>query len=154
MANAVVEAGPEAAILWAAESRLQLLPLVRAMGHGVGQQVRIPTPGTHGTRALFGALDLRTGRWGSLVRERRRTDAFLAFLEPRLAVYPQDPMLLMVDHFSRHTAPAVGHWLTAHPRVQWYYLPKYCAPLNPVERIGLRRKNPWAANRWDGAMRL
>ena len=124
IAKAVVEAGPEAAILYADESRLQLLPLVRAMWHWVGQQVRIPTPGTKVTRALFGALNMRTGRWVYVVRERLRTDDFLAFLEHLLVAYPQGPILLMVDNFSSHTAHAVGQWLAAHPRVHLYYLPK------------------------------
>jgi transposase len=154
IAKAVVEAGPEAAILYADESRLQLLPLVRAMWHWVGQQVRIPTPGTHVTRALFGALNMRTGRWVYVVRERLRTDDFLAFLEHLLVAYPQGPILLMVDNFSSHTAHAVGQWLAAHPRVHLDYLPKYCSHLNPVERIWLQLKNTLAANRLYGSMHL
>jgi transposase len=154
IAQAVVEAGPEAAILYADESRRQLLPLVRAMWHWVGQQVRIPTPGTNVTRALFGALNIRTGRWVYLVRERMRTADFLAFLERLLVAYPQGPILLMVDNFSSHTAQAVGQWRTAHPRVHLYYLPKYCSHLHPVERIWLQLKNTLAANRWYGSMHL
>jgi transposase len=81
MAQAVTEAGPEVTILYGDEARGPLLPLVRAMWHWVGQQLRIPTPGANVTRALFGALDIRTGRWVYLIRERRRTGDFLAFLE-------------------------------------------------------------------------
>jgi transposase len=154
IAKAVVEAGPEAAILYADESRLQLLPLVRAMWHWVGQQVRIPTPGTNVTRALFGALNIRTGRWVYVVRERMRTEDFLAFLEHLLVAYPQGPILLMVDNFSSHTAHAVSQWLTTHPRLHLYYLPTYCSHLNPVERIWLRLKNTLAANRLYGSMGL
>src|SRR5262245_12252986 len=73
LAKAVVEAGPEAAIRYAEESRLPLLPLLRPMWQWAGQQVRVPTPGTHITRARFGALHIRTGRWVYLVRERMRT---------------------------------------------------------------------------------
>jgi transposase len=42
LAKAVIEAGPEATILSADESRVQLLPVMRAMWHWVGQQLRIP----------------------------------------------------------------------------------------------------------------
>src|SRR5437867_2465674 len=63
IAKAVSEAGPELAILYGEESRVQLLPLIRAMWHWVGQQLRIPTPSTNVTRALFGALNIRTERW-------------------------------------------------------------------------------------------
>jgi transposase len=117
MAKAVLEAGPEAAILDADESRLQLLPLIRARWHWVGEQLRVPTPGTNVTRALFGALNIRTGRWVYLVRERMRKEDFLAFLEYLLVAYPQGPIVLIVDHVSRHTAHAVTVWLAAHPRL-------------------------------------
>jgi len=154
IATAGVEAGPEAAILDADESRLQLLPLVRAMWHWVGQPVRIPTPGTHVTRALFGALHMRTGRGVCVVRERMRTDDVLAFLEHLLVAYPQGAILLMVDNCSRHTAHAVGQWLTAHPRVHLDDLPKYGSHLNPVERIWLQLKNTSTATRLYGSMPL
>jgi hypothetical protein len=85
-AKAVVEAGPEAALLSADESRLPRLPLVRAMWPWVGQHVRLPTPDTKVTRARFGALHRRTGRWVYVVRERRRTDDFLAVLAHLLVV--------------------------------------------------------------------
>jgi transposase len=147
IAKAVVEAGPEAAILYGDESRVPLLPLIRAMWYWVGQPLRIPTPGTNVTRALFGALHSRTGQGVYLVRERMRTADFLACLESLLMAYPKGPIPLMVDNFSRHTAHAVEAWRAVHPRLQLYYLPKDCSPLNPVGRIWLRRKHTLAANR-------
>ena len=81
IAKAVVEAPPEAAILYADESRIQLLPLIRAMWHWVGQQIRVPTPGTNVTRVLFGAFNIRTGQWTYLVRERMFKEDFIVFLE-------------------------------------------------------------------------
>jgi transposase len=154
IAKAVLEAGPEAAILYADDSRLQLLPLVRAMWPWVGEQLRVPTPGTTGTRALFGALNIRTGRWVYLVRERMRKEDFVAFLEPLLMAYPQGPIGLIVDHVSSHTAHAVTVWLDAHPRLHLCFLPKYCSHLNPVERIWLRLKNMLAPNRLYGSIQV
>jgi len=154
IAKAVVEASPGAAILYADESRIQLLPLVRAMWHWVGQQIRIPTPGTNVTRVLFGALNIRTGRWTYLVRERMRKEDFVAFLEHLLVVYPSGPIILIVDNFSSHTAHLVRAWLENHPRLQLYYLPKYCSHLNPVEGIWLQLKDKLAANRLYGSMKL
>lgn len=154
IAKAVVEASPGAAILYADESRIQLLPLVRAMWHWVGQQIRIPTPGTNVTRVLFGALNIRTGQWTYLVRERMRKEDFVAFLEHLLVIYPSGPIILIVDNFSSHTAHLVRAWLENHPRLQLYYLPKYCSHLNPLEDIWLRLKNKLAANRLYGSMKL
>jgi transposase len=82
-----------------------------------------------------------------------RADAFLAFLEQLLVVYPEGPLLLIVDNFSSHTAQAVHPWLTTHARLRLYYLPKYCSHLNPVERIWLQLKNTLAANRLYGSRR-
>jgi len=152
MVKAVVDAPPEAVILYADESRVQLLPLIRAMWHWVGQQVRIPTPGTNVSRALFGALEIRTGQWTCLVRERMRKEDFVAFLEHLLVVYPNVPIILFVDNYSSHTAHLVRDWLESQQRLQMYYLPKYCSHLNPVEGIWLRLKGQIAANRLYGSI--
>ena len=154
IAKAAVEAPPEAAILYADESRVQLLPLIRAMWHWAGQQVRVPTPGSNKTRALFGAVNIRTGKWTYLVRERIRKEDFVAFLEHLLVVYPKHPILLIVDNYSSHTAHLVRDWLEAHPRLQSYFLPTYCSHLNPVEDIWLRLKNQVSANRLYGSMKV
>jgi transposase len=154
MAKAVVEAPLNTAILYADESRIQLLPLVRAMWHWVGQQIRVPTPGTNVTRTLFGALNIRTGQWTYLVRERMRKEDFIVFLEHLLVVYPGIPIILIVDNYSSHTAHLIREWLETHPRLQLYYLPKYCSHLNPVEDIWLRVKSKIAANRLYGSMQL
>jgi transposase len=50
IAEAVIAAGPQTVVLYADESRVSTLPLVRAMWQWVGQQGRIPTPGTNATR--------------------------------------------------------------------------------------------------------
>jgi hypothetical protein len=56
---------------------------------------------------------------------RMRTTDFLALLDHLLGAYPPGPIRRMVDNFSRHTAHAVGPWLTAHPRVHVYDWPRY-----------------------------
>jgi transposase len=152
IAQAVIDAGPEATVLYADESRLQLLPLVRAMWHWVGQQLRVPTPGSNVTRAVFGALNIRSGQWTYLVRQRMRKEDFVAFLEHLLTVYASGPIILIVDNYSSHTAGVVKAWLAEQSRVQLFYLPTYCSHLNPVENIWLRLKDQIAANRLYGSM--
>jgi transposase len=154
IAQTVIEAGSEAVILYGDESRVQLLPLIRACWHWVGQQIRVPTPGTNQPRALFGALNIRTGRWVYLVRERMFKEDFIAFLEHLLVEYPGVPIVLIVDNFSSHTAGAVQAWLAEHRRLRLLYLPKYCSHLNPVEPIWLRLKDKIAANRLYGSMAM
>jgi transposase len=155
IAAAVVAAGPEATVLYGDESRIALLPLVRGLWHWVGQQVRIPTPGSNDTRSVFGALHIRTGQWTYLVRERMRKADFIAFLEHLLTIYPNGTIILIVDNYSSHTAGAVRAWLAepAHARLQLHRLPTHCSHLNPVEPIWLRLKDKVAANRLHGSMR-
>jgi transposase len=152
IAQAVIDAGPAATVLYADESRLQVLPLVRAMWHWAGQQLRIPTPGSNVSRAVFGALNIRSGQWTYLVREHMRKEDFIAFLEHLLIVYPSGPIILIVDSYSSHTAAVVKTWLAAQCRLQLFYLPTYCSHLNPIENIWLRLKGQIAANRLYGSM--
>jgi transposase len=152
--EAVLGAGPAAAVLYADESRVQTLPLVRAMWSWVGQQWRSPTPGSTTARAICGALESRTGRWTSLVRERMRTEDFLAFLAHLLLAYPTHPVIRIVDNDSSHTAGDVRDWLATHPRLQRHFLPTHCSHLNPVERIWLQLKGDLAANRLYGSIKL
>jgi putative transposase len=154
IAEAVLNAAPDTAVLYADESRVQTLPLLRAMWQRVGQQLRIPTPGSNVSRAIFGALEIGSGQWTYLVRERMRKEDFIAFLEHLLQVYGQRPIILIIDNYSSHTASAVKLWLQAHPQIQVYHLPKYCSHLNPVERIWLRLKNRIAANRLYGSIKV
>ena len=152
VAQAVIEAGAEATVLYADESRIELLPLIRSMWHWVGQQIRVPTPGTNVTRTLFGALNIRTGQWTYLVREHMYQEDFIAFLEHLLTVYVKGPIILIVDNYSSHTAGLVKVWLAEQSRLQLFYLPKYCSHLNPVENIWLRLKGQIAANRLYGSV--
>ncbi len=154
IAQAVIDAGPQATVLYADESRVELLPLIRAMWHWVGQQIRVPTPGSNVSRALFGALNIRSGQWTYLVRERMCQEDFIAFLEHLLSVYATGTLILIVDNYSSHKAGDVQDWLAAHERLQIHYLPTYCSHLNPVEPIWLRLKGQMAANRLYGSMKL
>jgi transposase len=152
--KAVRDAGPGAAILYGDGSRIHLLPLLRNMWHWAGEQIRIPTPGNNQSRAIFGALNIRTGQWNYLIRERMRKEDFIAFLEYLLGVYTSGPIVLVVDNYSSHTAHVVQAWLNENPRMHLLYLPKYCSHLNPVEPIWLQLKNAVAPNRLYDSMKI
>ena len=83
-----------------------------------------------------------------------RKEDFIAFLEYLLTVYPTQPIILIVDNYSSHTAHEVAVWLAQHTRLQLHFLPKYCSHLNPVEPIWLQMKNQIAANRLYGTIKL
>ena len=152
--KAVVEASLDTAILYCDESRIELLPLLRRGWHWVGQQLRIPTPGTNDRRTIFGALNIDTGRWVHQIREHASKEDFIAFLEHLLEAYANGPILLIADNFSSHKAKVVREWLAEHPQVHLHFLPTYCSHLNPVEPIWLRLKGKVAANRLYASMKL
>ncbi len=152
IAKAVVEAGPEAAVRYEDECDLHLLPVVRAMWQRRGQQVRVPTPGTNRKRAIFGALDIRTGAWHYALFDRKLAVHFLAFLEQLVAAYGSRPVLVIVDNYGIHHAQVVQRWLAEHPRMQVLFLPTYSPRLNPVEKVWWQLKRRVAANRCHGTL--
>lgn len=152
IAAAVVGAAPDTAIVYADESRMQTLPLVRAMWQQRGQQVRVPTPGTNRSVALFGALNIRTGRWDYILRDRMQADDVVLFLTYLLMCYRTQQVIVIVDNYSSHTARKVSTWVANEPRLDLLFLPTHCAHLNPVERIWLQLKNTIAPNRLYGSL--
>jgi len=153
LARRIGRAAQETVVLCADESDLHLLPVLRAMWMRRGAQVRIPTPGTNRKRSIFGALEWSTGRWIYAMSERKRAVDFIACLEQLLAAYPAQPILLIVDNASIHTAKVVSQWLSEQPRLELLYLPTYSGHTeNPVEKVWWRLKDQVAANRLHASM--
>jgi transposase len=129
------------------ECEVHLLPLLRAMWHRRGKQPRVPTPGQNQKRAVFGAVNLRTGGWHDQLTERKRSVEFIAFLSSLLLAYPLGPIYVLVDNASIHVSQAVQNWLAAHPRLELVYLPTYMGHLlNPVEKVWWALKRTLVAN--------
>ncbi len=130
-----------ATVLYLDETDLQLLPLVRACWMK-GPRARIPTPGQNAKRAVFGALNARTGQLHYAhyaVQTRKLAVHFVAFLEQLAQAYP--------------TGEVVRRWLAQHPRFRVLWLPKYSAhEHNPIERVWGLLKDKVAANRLHGSI--
>ncbi|MBG0813189.1 IS630 family transposase [Planomonospora sp. ID82291] len=89
----------------------------------------------HGTVDLFAALNTATGTVIGRLSARHRAVDFRDFLdqidrqtETGLAVH------VICDNLSAHKAPAVHHWLLAHPRFALHFTPTYASWINQVER--------------------
>jgi transposase len=151
LAQAVASA---ATLLYLDECDLQLLPVVRACWMK-GPRLRVPTPGQNAKRALFGALNARTGRLHHLVRPRKRAAQFVEFLEALAAAYPTGAVILVLDNVITHDAKLVRAWLARpeHARFRFLWLPKYSAhEHNPIERVWGLMKDAVAANRLHGSI--
>ena len=151
IAQAVASA---ATLLYLDECDLQLLPVVRACWMK-GPRLRVPTPGQNAKRALFGALNARTGQLHHLVRPRKRAAQFVEFLDALAAAYPTGEVILVLDNVITHDAKLVRAWLAQpeHARFRFLWLPKYSAhEHNPIERVWGLMKDAVAANRLHGSL--
>lgn len=143
-----------ATVLYLDECDLQLLPVLRAMWRK-GPRPRVPTPGQNAKRAVFGALDARTGALHHAVRPKKLAVHFVAFLEQLARAYPTGAVVLVLDNVATHDAKVVRAWLARpeHARFRVLWLPKYSAhEHNPIERVWGHLKDAVAANRLAGSI--
>jgi transposase len=153
LAQAVASA---ATLLYLDECDLHLLPVIRACWMK-GPRRRVPTPGQNAKRAVFGALNARTGQLHHLVRPRKRAAQFVEFLDALAAAYPTGEVVLALDNVVTHDAKLVRAWLARpeHARFRFLWLPKYSAhEHNPIERVWGLMKDAVAANRLHGSIDL
>lgn len=88
----------------------------------------------HGTRSLYAAFDIATGRVMGRVTRRHRAREFLAFLRQIDAATPADLDLhLILDNSSTHSTPKIRTWLERHPRFHLHFTPTSASWLNAVE---------------------
>jgi transposase len=126
-----------AAMFFADELDISLLPKVGYQWMPKGEQVEVLTPGTNEKRYLAGALDITTGTTQHCVWYRKTTGLFLDLLATLDREYPAREfarLWVVVDNSKIHYAGEVAKWLAAHPRFQLLYLPTYCPRANPIER--------------------
>jgi transposase len=152
----VLAAPADAVLLCLDECDVHLLPVLRSMWMPQGEQAEIPSPGSNRKRGIFGALAPESGRWHYRVTPKKTALEFLVFLEELLRAYPSEPLLLVLDNASIHTAKVVQAWIEGHPRVELLFLPSYAGHReNPVEKVWWRLKQQVAANRlYDDVDRL
>jgi transposase len=126
-----------AALFFADELDIPLLPKVGYQWMPKGEQGEVLTPGTNEKRYLAGALDMRTGTIVQRVWWRKTQGLFLDLLQALDHAYPAarfTQLYVVVDNYKIHKAQAVEQWLAAHPRVELLFLPTYCPKASPIER--------------------
>jgi transposase len=126
-----------AALFFADELDVSLLPKVGYQWMPKSEQVEVMTPGTNEKRYLAGALELTTGTITHCVWYRKQTGLFLDLLEALDRTHPAplfSHLTIVADNAKIHHAQKVPQWLAAHPRFEVLYLPTYCPRANPIER--------------------
>lgn len=126
-----------AALFFADELDISLLPKVGYQWMPKGAQVEVLTPGTNEKRYLAGALAVTTGTISHCVWYSKVTGLFLDLLQTLDRTYPARTftrLSVVVDNAKIHKAEEVTKWLASHPRFELLYLPTYCPRANPIER--------------------
>lgn len=88
----------------------------------------------NGTRSLYAAFDIATGKVIGRVTRRHRAREFLAFLRQiDRATDPDIDLHVILDNSSTHTTPEVKTWLKNHDRFHLHFTPTSASWLNAVE---------------------
>ena len=126
-----------AALCFADELDIHLLPKVGYQWMPKGEQVAVRTPGTNEKRYWAGALNIATGKITHCGWYRKQPGLFLELLETLDRTHPAPlftQLPVVVDNAKLHKAKKVQQWLAAQPRFALLYLPTYCPDANPIER--------------------
>jgi hypothetical protein len=78
-----------------------------------------------GTRNVFAAFNIKTGRVLVWVTADRATPNVIAFLDQILRLYPRGRLVLITDNISTRTGDPARAWLARHPRVRFVFTPKH-----------------------------
>jgi transposase len=87
----------------------------------------------HGTRTLLAALEIDTGKVTAHVRDNRRSETFLKFMDRVAANHPKQRMCVVMDNLNIHCNKAAQEWLARHPRVSFHYTPTHASWVNLIE---------------------
>jgi transposase len=127
-----------AALFFADELDIHLLPKVGYAWMGKGIQTEVMTPGQNQKTYLAGAWNAVTGKLLTVTGEHKNRWLFIELLAALSRAYPAtryQRLYLVVDNYSIHKAKDVVHWLAQHPRVELLFLPEYCPKASPIEPI-------------------
>ncbi len=126
-----------AALFFADEVDIHLLPKLGYEWMLRGTQTEVMTPGTNQKQYLAGALNHVTGKLLSVVGERKNRFLFIALLKAIDRACPVQKftrIYVVCDNYRIHTAKAVVEWLAQHPRFGVVFVPSYCPRANPIKR--------------------
>lgn len=87
----------------------------------------------NGTRNVFAAFNIRTGRVVIQVTADRKLPRVLAFLDFVLACYPRGKLIIITDNISTRKGADAKAWLAKHRRVAFVFTPFHGSWLNQVE---------------------
>ena len=131
----VLQQTPTATVLALDEMRLSSQATSLRVWATCGQTPLVPILSRREWVVFYGALDLRTGREIALPAPTTNRVMTANFLLVLLMLFPNDPLLLLLDNASWHGGGDVQQVVSEHPRLHLLYLPTACPDLNPQEHV-------------------
>ena len=87
----------------------------------------------HGTRTLIASLDISTGKVLSHVRDNRRSETFLKFLDHVVKRNKSKRLCIVMDNLNTHNNKAAQEWLEDNPNVTFHFTPTHASWVNLIE---------------------
>lgn len=87
----------------------------------------------HGTRTMLAALQVKTGRVLAHVRDNRRSESFLEFMDALVDQHAGRRLCVVMDNLNTHLNEAAQQWLARHPKVSFHYTPTHASWVNLIE---------------------
>jgi len=84
---------------------------------------------------FYGVLDVRTGRDIAVTAPEQTNEVTADFLRILLLLFPNRPILLLLDRAPWHHGPAINDILAEHDCLELMYFPPACPDLNPQEHV-------------------
>jgi transposase len=134
-----------AILLFEDETMLRLFPVLRRAWSLSGEPATIGISGQNAKRALFGAINVRTGHRIAMLYEALKQSGFQQFLRLIRCSYPGRPITILLDAASAHTAPA-SRALATTLNIELIWLPKQCPELNAMDHLFKALKADISAN--------
>jgi putative transposase len=132
----------EITLLFEDEHDLNVLPGVIRCWTRVGEQRKIPTPGTHRKRHVFGAVDFVKGALVTHIAERKNSQGCCELVEAIVerycpgSVWNGPTVVLVVDNYVVHKSKVTRAVLAKYAdRLEVFCLPTYSPKLNVIEWI-------------------
>lgn len=86
--------------------------------------------------SVFGAVNIRTGKFVGMVSDVFNAKTFLRFLTILIKKGDGRKMQIILDNARYHHAKLLAPWLTDHEKLLFLdFLPPYSPKLNPIERV-------------------
>jgi transposase len=142
----VASLAPGCAKLFEDETEIHLFPPVSAGWAHRGEEAKVPISGENAQRAIFGTLDIETGRRILVARNGLCAADFQALLCLIRGGYGDRKVALLLDGASSHTAHE-SKALAVQLDITLIWLPPKCPQLNPLDRLWKCAKQKVCANR-------